>query len=160
MDKYMVILLAIGFAGNMSVAELSFDQIKQVPQVTQALSDKYKQLNDSAIELAVAKASVVASLQDANKSYGDKFVDVAIYLNKLTPILELIIGSSKQDVYKEHQQQGILDNINQLLMLMNKQCEGTLSSAALVQIQDALASLESLSKFLTNAAPNFKNLKQ
>ena len=156
--KRMIILTIMlsGFTAQFSSAAVSISQMEQLPPIINALNTKYDKINDSAIKLAVSLAQVRAALQDVTKSYGDKFVAVAIFINELTPTLELIIGSSKQDIIKEHKEAGVLGEVNKIVELLGKQA---LTPSSLGILQDATGTLESLSSYLTNSAQTFRNIK-
>lgn len=157
--KRVAVLISMmsGFVAQYSGAAISISEMEQVSPVIDTLNTKYNKINDSAIKLAVSLAQVRAALQDVTKSYGDKFVAVALFINELTPTLELIIGSSKQDIIKEHKETGILEEVNKIAELLGKR---GLAPSTLSVLQDATGTLESLSLYLTNSAQTFRNIKQ
>lgn len=155
MKKLVVGIIITNLIALPSVsAEISVTQLSQVPAAVNLLSSKYETIAQSLTKLTEGLGRVNALMQDDQKSYGDKFVEIALFLNRLSPVLETIVGSSKSDVLG-HKENGILTETNRLLELFNKK---TLSPEGITQLQDAVSKLEDFSKFLTNSAQNFKSI--
>lgn len=153
----MLIMCSIGLVSlGYAAAELSIDQLKEVPQIADRISANYEKLNNLASNLAFEQGKTTAVLQDTQKSYGDQFVQMALFLNQLSPVLEIIIGSGKADELG-HKQEGILVELNTLLTTLGKK---PLSKEALLQIQNAIATQEVWSSFLTNNASALKGIKR
>ncbi len=163
MKKVVIGVIMLGFgvhgisnaaacSGALSVAQLN----EELPKAIAALRAQFDKLSDEVIlKLSNEVARVSAVVSDPTKDYSDKFVDLAMGLNQIAPVLERLVGSSKADVLG-HKETGALDEINAILKLMGKE---PLSSTTIAVLQEAVAKLEAFSTFLTNTAPSFKGLK-
>jgi hypothetical protein len=136
-------------------AEVSLSQLMLIPPVVETLSAKYTKISDSVTQLTTELGKLNTIIQDNSKNYGDKFVEMANFLNKLNPVLEIIIGSSTQDI-QGHKEEGILLELNKILEALGKK---QLPSETLIQLQNAVEELEEFSSFLTNTAQSFKIVK-